>query len=428
MAHSFTHATDGAPSGGRFSALKSSDFRTFWIASLVSQCGGWAAQVATSWLLLEMTNSAFYLGLQGLFLAVPFIASSMVAGAVADRMDRKRLLLITQWGSLAVSLAQAVMVHMGIIEVWHIYLFSSLSWICAGFETAARQSLLPNMVQRHQIPSAIALYSTLHRTTALIGPALGGLAIAQFGVAGALYSQTIGWALLVWAVMLMRTVSIPRGGSGPLFLAVKAGFTYARADRKIAALLAIQATASVLVNSGALLPIYARDILQIGPQGLGLLHSVTGAGSLAGMALVIWLGHHGTHGRWIVFGSTLYPVFLAGFGVSTFLPLSLLMLFLSGLVEMTVGTLRQTVMQLSVNDAYRGRVMSLSSISARGLHPIGNLQSGTLATLMGAPFALVASAGLAIGLAVWIWSRTPEFLSEAGVVRNRPAASRSHLT
>lgn len=412
MAHSFTHATDGAPASGRFSALKSSDFRTFWVASLISQCGGWAAQVATSWLLLEMTNSAFFLGLQGLFLAVPFIGSSMVAGAVADRMDRKRLLLITQWGSLVVSLAQAVFVHVGIIEIWQIYLFSSLSWICAGFETAARQSLIPNMVQRHQIPSAIALYSTLHRTTALIGPALGGLAIAQFGVAGALYGQTVGWALLVWAVMVMRSTSIA-GGSGPLFRAVVAGFSYARANRKIAALLAIQASASVLVNSGALLPIYARDILEIGPQGLGLLHSVTGAGSLAGMALVIWLGHHGTHGRWIVFGSTLYPVFLAGFGMSTWLPLSMLMLFCSGLVEMTVGTLRQTVMQLSVDDEYRGRVMSLSSISARGLHPMGNLQSGALATLVGAPSALVASAGLAVCIAIWIWIRTPDFLRES---------------
>jgi MFS family permease len=383
--------------------------------------------VATSWLLLEMTNSAFYLGLQGLFLAVPFIASSMVAGAIADRMDRKRLLLITQWGSLLVSGAQAVLVQLGLIEVWQIYLFSSLSWICAGFETAARQSLIPSMVQRHQIPSAIALYSTIHRTTALIGPALGGLAIAQFGVAGALYSQTVGWALLVWAVALMKTTSVPVG-SGPLFTAVKAGFQYARSHRKIAALLAVQASTSVLVNSGALLPIYARDILQIGPQGLGFLHSVTGAGSLAGMALVIWLGHHGSHARWIVFGTTLQPVFLAAFGVSTFLPISMLMLFLFGLVEMTVGTLRQTVMQLSVDDSYRGRVMSLSSIAARGVSPFGSLQSGSLATFIGAPMALVSSAGLAICIAVWIWVKTPEMLKEAGLPVRGPTPSQSPAT
>ncbi len=396
----------------------------FWAASLVSQIGGWAAQVATSWLLLEMTNSAFYLGLQGLFLAVPFIGSSMIAGAVADRMDRKRLLLITQWGALLVSAAQAGLVHLGLIAVWQIYLFSSLSWVCAGFETAARQSLLPNMVQKHQIPSAIALYSTIHRTTALIGPALGGLTIAHFGVAGALYSQTVGWALLVWAVTLMKTTSVP-GGTGPLFTAVKAGFSYARAHRKIAALLAVQASTSMLVNSGALLPIYARDILEIGPQGLGMLHSVTGLGSLVGMGLVIWLGHRGTHGRWIVFGSILQPVFLAVFGMSTFLPLSMLMLFSVGLVEMTVGTLRQTVMQLSVDDAYRGRVMSLSSISARGVSPFGNLQSGTLATLIGAPLAIVSSAGLAVCIAMWVWLRTPEFLADAGVTRrtSEPAQS-----
>jgi MFS family permease len=386
----------------------------FWVASLISQCGGWAAQVATSWLLLEMTNSAFYLGLHGLFLAVPFIGSSMVAGAVADRMDRKRLLQITQWGSLTVSLILAVLVHAGLIEVWHIYVLSGLSWVCAGFETAARQSLIPNMVQRSQIPSAVALYSTLHRTTALIGPALGGIGIAHFGVAGALYAQSLGWALLVVAVMVMKVTSAP-SGSGPLFRAVVAGFGYARAHPKIAALLTIQASASVLVNSGALLPIYARDILEIGPQGLGMLHSVTGAGSLAGMLLVIWLGHRGTHARWIVFGSTIFPVFLAGFALSTYLPLSMLMLFSSGVVEMTVGTLRQTVMQLSVDDEYRGRVMSLSSISARGVHPLGNLQSGVLATFVGAPAAMVSGCALAVIVALWIWLRTPEMLREAGV-------------
>jgi MFS family permease len=365
-----------------------------------------------------MTNSAFFLGLQGVFLAVPFIASSMVAGAVADRMDRKRLLLITQWGSLIVSFIQAVLVHIGLIQVWQIYLFSALSWICAGFETAARQSLLPNMVQRHQIPSAVALYSTLHRTTALIGPALGGLSIAHFGVAGALYAQTVGWALLVWAVMVMKVTSVP-GGSGPLFTAVKAGFGYARAHPKIAALLAVQASASILVNTGALLPIYARDILEIGPEGLGYLHSVTGAGSLSGMLLVIWLGHRATQARWIVAGSTIQPVFLAAFGVSTFLPLSMLMLYLAGLVDMTVGTMRQTVLQLSVDDDFRGRVMSLSSISARGVSPLGNLQSGALATLIGPPLAILSSTGLAVCLAMWIWSRTPEMLAEAGFTRRR---------
>jgi len=212
----------------------------------------------------------------------------------------------------------------------------------------------------------------------------------------------------------MKATSAP-SGSGPLFHAIRAGFGYARTHPRIGALLAIQTSASILVNTGALLPIYARDILEIGPQGLGFLHSVTGAGSLAGMALVIWLGHHATRARWIVFGSTIFPLFLAGFAVSTYLPLSMLMLFISGIVEMTVGTMRQTVLQLSVDDDYRGRVMSLSSISARGVHPIGNLQSGALATLVGPPAALVSSCALAVCIALWIWSRTPDYWREAGV-------------
>lgn len=366
------------------------------------------AQVATSWLLLEMTNSALYLGLQGIFLSVPFVASSMVAGAVADRMDRKRLLVMTQWGSAIVSLVQTILVYFGLIEVWHIYLFSALSWTCAGFETAARQSLMPHMVQRSQLPSAVTLFSTLHRTTSLLGPALGGLTIARFGVAGAMLGQTAGFALIACTVMMMRSSSRGTSASGPLFRSVLDGLSYARTHRKIAALMVLQASASVLVNASALLPIYARDILMIGPEGFGFLHSAIGAGSMTGTALVIWLGHTSSRGRWILYGSMVYPLFLAGFAYSTFLPFSMLMLFGSGLIDMIVSTMRQTVMQLTVDDAFRGRVMSLQSIAARGVSPMGNLQNGAVASLIGAPPALALSSMLALLAVLWVALRVPE--------------------
>jgi MFS family permease len=408
VAHGAPHSTPDSALGGRFSAFRSSDFRSFWIATLISQCGGWMAQVATSWLLLEMTNSALFLGLQGIFLSVPFIASSMVAGAVADRIERKRLLVITQWASALVFLVQTALVYLGLIQVWHIYLFSALSWTAAGFETAARQSLMPHMVARSQLPSAVTLFSTLHRATSLLGPALGGLTIASFGVAGAMLGHSAGFALIAIVTMLMRSSSRGTGASGPLYRAVADGMRYARTHRKIAALIVLQASASVLVNAGALLPIYARDILMIGPEGFGFLHSAIGAGSITGTALVMWLGHTASRGRWILIGSFVYPLFLAGFAYSTYLPLSMLMLFGSGVVDMLASTLRQTVMQLTVDDAFRGRVMSLNSIAARGVSPLGNFQNGAVASVIGAPPALVLSSALALLVVIWVAIRAPE--------------------
>lgn len=374
--------------------------------------------VALSWLILEMTNSPLYLGLQGIFYSIPFIASSIVAGAIADRVERKRLLLLTQLGHLLVTGVQAVIVHAGVIEIWHIYAFSALTWICAGFETAARQSLLPSMVSRPQLPSAIALYSTLYRATAVIGPVIGGFVIASVGVAGALYANTAGAVLLVGAIVIMHVSSQVASGTGSIGRSMLDGLQYARADRKLWALMLLQASASLFANFSALLPVYARDILEIGPQGLGVLHSVVGAGSVIGMAAVIALSETPHRGRWILIGSVLYPPIIVGFALSTNFVLSLAFLFAAGVSEMAVGTLRQTVMQLQVAEQFRGRVMSLSSITARGLHPIGNLQSGVFATFIGAPLALLGGAVVALAFAIWVAFRTPELMrAESSALR-----------
>jgi MFS family permease len=202
---------------------------------------------------------------------------------------------------------------------------------------------------------------------------------------------------------------------------VKDGYAYARQHRVIAAMLLIQAATSVLVNPNGLLPIYARDILNIGPQGYGFLVSAVGAGSISGMILVIWLGHAGSRARWMLVGSLLYPLMLMGFAVSTILPLSIFMLFACGLSDMTVSTMRQTLLQLRVEDSFRGRVMSLQSISARGLSPMGSLQSGTVASLVNAPAALVLSGALALVLILAVWRRTPEI--GAREISTQPAVS-----
>ncbi|MFN0070750.1 MAG: MFS transporter, partial [Chloroflexota bacterium] len=394
----------------------------YWTASLLQQSAGWMQNVAVAWLLLEMTNSPLLLGLNWLFQSVPFICASMVAGAVADRMNRRKLLLLTQMGLFLVALTQALLVFLGVIQVWHIYLLSALSLTCAGFESAARQSFLPSLVPRKHLASAIALHTSLHRSTAVIGPVLGGIAIASVGVAGALFWNSIGYGLLIASVLWTR-VDTPAGSRrDPLWRSIVDGFVHVRERPMLWGLLMLQASASMFATYAAMLPIYARDILEIGPQGLGMLHSMVGAGSIAGMIIFIIYGAVASRGPAILLGSFLYPCLIIGFAISTNVTVSMALLFLAGAVDSVAGTARNTLNQLAVDDRFRGRVMSLSSISNRGLHQLGNVQSGLLASVVGPPVAMVAGGLLAVAYVVWAAVRIPELSG-----RPRPSAGEGDL-
>jgi hypothetical protein len=394
--------------GGRLGAFSVPDFRVYWTASLLQNSAGWMHNVAVAWLLLEMTNSPLLLGLNWLFQSVPFIVASMVAGAIADRMDRRKLLLLTQLGLFLVAMVQWTLVFMGVVQVWHVYLLSALSLTCAGFESAARQSFLPSLVPRSHLASAIALHSTLHRTTAVIGPVLGGIAIATVGVAGALFCNAIGYGLLIASVLWTR-VETPIGSQrGSLWGSMVEGFEHVRQRPMLWGLMMLQASASFFGTYSAMLPIYARDILQIGPQGLGMLHSMVGAGSILGMVGLIAAGAAAPRGWWIIVGSFLYPCLIIGFGLSTDVALSMVILFVAGAVDSAAGTARSTLTQLAVDEQFRGRVMSLSSVSSRGLHQLGNVQSGLVANVIGPPAALVVGCGLTLAYVVWAALRIPE--------------------
>lgn len=417
MSHSHTPVPDAQ--AGRLGAFSVPDFRVYWSASLLQQATGWMQNVAVAWLLYDMTGSAFLLGLNWLFQSVPFIGASMVAGAVADRMNRRKLLVITQIGLFVVSLTQALLALSGLIQVWQIYLLSALSLTCAGFESAARQSFLPSLVPRQHLASAIALHTSLHRSTAVIGPVLGGFAIAAVGTAGALCFNAVGYGLLI-ASVLWTKAETPSGSSrGSVWQSMTEGFSHVRARPMLWGLLMLQATSSVFASYAAMLPIYARDILEIGPQGLGWLHSMIGAGSITGTAIFIAYSAAASRGPAILLGSFLFPCLIIGFALSTNVALSMACLFLSGTVDAIAGTARNTLNQLAVDDRFRGRVMSLSSITNRGLSQFGNVQAGLLASLIGPPAALAAGGLLAAGYVVWAALRIPELSGRADPVSRR---------
>ncbi len=406
MTHSHEHIAE--PQGGRLGAFESRDFRLYWTATLLQQSSNWMQNVAVAWLLLEMTNSPALLGLNWLFQSVPFIVSSMVAGAVADRMNRRRLLLITQTGLCLISFTQALLVFFGLIQVWQVYLLSALSLTCAGFESAARQSFIPSLVPRKHLASAIALHTSLHRSTAVIGPVLGGIAIASVGIAGALFWNTLGYGLLIGSVLWTRAEAPAASRRGSLWRSMVDGFMHVRQRPMLWGLLMLQASASLFATYTVMLPIYARDILQIGPEGLGMLHSMIGAGSIIGTILFIAYSTAASRGVTILIGSFIFPCLLIAFALSTNVLISMILLLFAGGVDAFAGTARNTLNQLAVDDRYRGRVMALSSISNRGLGQLGNVPSGIAASAIGAPAALVLGCTIAAAYVLWAAARIPE--------------------
>lgn len=415
---SHAQARISEPQGGRLGAFTVHDFRVYWTASLLQNSAGWMQNVAVAWLLLEMTNSPLLLGLNWLFQSVPFIVASMFAGAVADRMDRRRMLMITQLGMFLIAMVQVGLVFFGLIQVWQIYLLSALSLTFAGFESAARQSFLPSIVPRKHLASAIALHSTLHRSTAIIGPILGGFAIASVGIAGALFANAIGFGCLIGAVFLTRVDAPVETHRGSLLSSMVDGFQHVYHRPMLWGLLMLQASSSMFTSYAAMLPIYARDILNIGPQGLGMLHSMIGAGSIAGMVALIASGTAAARGPGILVGSFLFPCLIIGFALSTDVSVSMALLFFAGAVDSAAGTARGTLTQLAVDDRYRGRVMALSSISNRGLSQLGNVQSGLVASLLGPPLSMIIGGAMAIAYVVWAALRIPEL---SGRTKDSPA-------
>jgi MFS family permease len=404
----------GAAVGRRLGALRHRDFALLWVGLVVSQVGNWMQTVASSWLLLELTDSPFLLGLQGVFMSVPFILGSFYGGALADRVDRRKLLTVTQSAQIVLAVAQGALVQTGAIAVWHIYGFAALTWAIGAVDAAGRQSLVPALVPRADLTSAVALNSIVRRGAGIFGPALGGLAVAKLDVSGAFYANALSFVPVVAALAVMRIPARLAGRDEGLAQAVLGGLRYVRGDRVLSGLLAMEVVTGLFNGTNTLMAVFARDVLRVGPAGLGLLLSASGVGAVLGTAGLLALGTRATGGRWVMGASLLYPAVLIPFALSRDFGLSLALLVVAGLADMVTGTLRTTVLQLRVQDQFRGRVMGLHSVSTRGVSPLGGVQIGALASLVGAPLAVVAGSLVSLVWICLVARRVPELLHLKG--------------
>ena len=371
--------------------LKQRDFGLFWASLLFSAVGSQISTVAIAWQVYEITNSPFQLGLAGLFRALPVMLLSIPGGVVADRMDRRWLLIITQALAALLALALALLSHFGQVQVWHIYTVTFLSGAVGIFDSPARTALIPTLVRPEQLATAYALNITWRQIATLAGPFIGGMVIATVGISISYFIDALSFLSVIVCLALMRARPAPTPGvkkESPLE-SVRSGFEFIRDNTAVLALMGMDTCVQFFGAYRSMMPVFARDILGVGPAGLGALLGVPAFGALAGSAIVLAVGNPKRKGQLIITVTLIYTAGLICFALSRSLILSLAIGFFLGLVDAIGETLRDTLVQLITPDAMRGRVKSFDQVFMSAGTYLGHAQLGTAATFLGVSGALV---------------------------------------
>ena len=370
--------------------LRQRDFGFFWLSLLFSAVGSQIATVALAWQVYEITNSPFQLGLTGLLRALPVMILSLPGGVLADRMDRRSLLIITQSLAALLALALALLTSTGQIRVWHIYAVTFLSGAVGIFDAPARTAMIPALVSEEQLASAYALTITWRQSATLAGPFIGGVIISALGVGAAYYIDAASFlAVIVCLGFMRRQVKPARDGKESPLQSVRVGFNFIRDNSVILALMSMDTCVQFFGAYRSMMPVFARDILGVGPAGLGALLGVPALGALAGSGLILGLGNPKRKGQLIIAVTLLYTIGLICFALSRSLTLSLLIVFCLGLVDAVGETLRDTLVQLTTPDSMRGRVKSFDQVFMSAGTYMGHAQMGTAASFFGVPGALI---------------------------------------
>jgi MFS family permease len=391
-------------------ALRHRNFRIFTIGQTVSLIGTWMQQVAVGWLVYRMTESALLLGVVGFVSQGPGFLIAPFAGELADRYNKRRMVIVTQSVMMVQALVLAALILSGHVTIGWIVVLMAILGAATGFDIPTRQSFIIEMVDdRADLPNAIALNSSIFNAARLVGPAIAGFAIAALGEGWVILLNGISYIAVLAGLLSMRMPPRPHPRHhGAVLRRMGEGFAYAFGFEPIRAVLALVATVSLLgVPFSVLLPIMATDVLEGGPGTLGLLMSATGFGALAG---ALFLASRRTIvglGRVIVFCAVLFGASLMAFAVSRWLVLSLPLLALAGFGMMAQMASSNTVLQTVVDDDKRGRVMSFYTMAFTGTAPIGSLLLGVLASSFGAPLAIALGGGVCIIAGVFFHRRLP---------------------
>ena len=395
-------------------ALNHRDFRLFVFGQLVSLVGTWMQRVGQSWLVLELTNSPFKLGLIGALQFGPMLCFSFLSGAIADRVPKRRMIIGTQTALMLQAFVLCLLVWTGRVQYWHVAVLAVLYGIATTLDVPCRQSFVVEMVGKEDLSSAIALNSAGFNTARMVGPAVAGLLVDWYGVAPAFLLNGLSFLPVILALLAIRAEGLPRReGVTTVRQDIATGLRYAAGTPQVALILSLLLFVSLFVlNHSVLTPLLARQVLHGGAHEFGLLMTALGAGALLG-ALALTLSARSRPPLSLLIGAafvcsatTLALAAVRHFG------LAFLVLALAGFSQIIFSANCNTTLQLIVPDSLRGRVMSLYAFVFGGITPFGSLLMGSLAEFFGVPTAYAVGGGLGlvsvIGLAIVATRRPAE--------------------
>ncbi|HUE96994.1 MAG TPA: MFS transporter [Longimicrobiaceae bacterium] len=395
--------------GDSFGAFRHRNFRIFFVGHLLSLSGTWLQITALGWLVLELTNSEFWLGVVNAGTSVPILFFSLYAGVIADRVDKRWILIAAQAVMFFQALTLAVLTHLEVITIGWILALVLVLGVANAFEIPTRQSFFVELVGQQDLTNAIALNSSAFNATRMVGPAIAGGLIGAFGIAACFYGNAISYFFVIAGLMAIRR---PSPEPAPRTLStlenIREGFAWIWNERVPRLVVVFVATASVLVFPFTmLLPVFARDLLRIGPQGLGWLYSATGAGALIAGLTVTAISQRVPRGRLLVASGAAMSVFVAAFALTPSFLLSLLFLAATGFAMILSTATANSLLQSLVPNHLRGRVMSVYVVMFLGVTPFGYLLAGSLAGIFGARATLAAGAGILFTILLTQFWRSP---------------------
>ncbi|HKB25260.1 MAG TPA: MFS transporter [Methylomirabilota bacterium] len=396
------------PSGLR--ALDHRDFRLFWTGQLVSLIGTWMQSVAQSWLVLQLSGSPLKLGLIGTFQFAPVLLFSVVAGALVDRLPKRRLILATQTLLALQAFTLTALVWTGHVRYWHVAVLALLLGCANVIDMPTRQAFIVEMVGRGDLVNAVALNSAAFNGARIVGPALAGLLIGRFGLAPAFLLNGLSFLAVLGALSLVRAEGAPRPRAATTMGEdVLAGLRYALSTPRVALMLSLVLIVSLCVmNFSVFVPLLARNVLRLDAAGFGFLMAALGVGAVTGALSLATLGGRQTPLRAILLAGVLACLTLLGLAAAPEFHAAVVLLFLTGFFSIVCIASCSTTLQLAAPDELRGRVMSLHTLMFGGSFPLGAFMTGAIAEAFGVAAALVAAAGAGLaGLAaIALWWRS----------------------
>lgn len=390
-------------------ALRYRDFRLLWIGQFISVMGSQMQTATLNWHIYELTHQPIYLGLVGLARLVPIVVFSLAGGVVADAIDRRRLMIMTQSFMALCAAVLALLTFSGTINVWLIFLLSACSAASVAFDLPARQSLVPRLVSREHLPNALSLFTTMFQVAAIIGPLPAGIFIAVKNLGMAYALNALSFIAVIVALLLMRSNTAPRQGEAqPVSLrAAREGLRYVWQAPIIRYSMLLDFLATFFSSANQLLPVMVQSVLHAGPQWYVLLYAAPSVGSLLTGIFMSLIGTVHRQGRILLSAVAAYGIATAAFGFSVWPLLSFLALAGTGAADTLSMILRNTIRQLTTPDQLRGRMTSVNMIFFMGGPQLGELEAAGVAQLWGAPLSVV-SGGIGCLLAtIWIAAKVP---------------------